>query len=295
MAAAWMSAVIVLAADHGNALMPLRVSVLAILVVSMVVRVWANNRLAIELRRRVADEEARRWRLEAQLMRAQKLEALGTLAGSIAHDVNNVLAATSASLCLARRALKRGADPSEELAETERVIQRASGLTDRLLGLANNRGQRRRPVDVGTIVEQVAGLLGKVMPPGMVVNREIAAGLPPITVDPVGLEHALLNLGLNARDALRDGGGHAITLVARLGDDASQVVVEVADDGPGIAPEILPRLFEPFFTTKPDGMGTGLGLATVDAFAGANGITLAVESRPGAGACFRLSAPCGAG
>jgi signal transduction histidine kinase len=295
MAAAWMTAVVVLAPAHGDTLLPVRAGSLLINVVSMIVRVWANNRLAIELRRRVADEESRRWRLEAQLMRAQKLEALGTLAGSIAHDVNNVLAATGASLHLARRRLKRGEDATEELAEAERVIERAAGVTDRLLGLANNRGQRRRAVDVAQVVEQVAGLLGKVMPPGMSVTREVTPGLPPITVDPIGLEHALLNLGLNARDALRDGGGHTITLVARLGDDPTQVVLEVADDGPGIPADVLPRLFEPFFTTKPDGMGTGLGLAMVDAFAGANGVAVAVESQPGAGARFRLSAPSGAG
>ncbi|HUQ02047.1 MAG TPA: ATP-binding protein [Kofleriaceae bacterium] len=295
MAAAWMTSVVLLAPDHGDALLPVRAGSLAANVVAMIVRVWANNRLAIELRRRVAEEESRRWRLEAQLMRAQKLEALGTLAGSIAHDVNNVLAATGASLHLARRRLTRGEDACAELEEAERVIQRAAGVTDRLLGLANNRSQRRRSVDVGQIVEQVAALLGKVMPAGMVVRREVTPGLPPITVDPVGLEHALLNLGLNARDALRDGGGHTITLVARLGDDPAQVVLEVADDGPGIAADVLPRLFEPFFTTKPDGMGTGLGLAMVDAFAGANGVAVAVESRPGAGARFRLSAPSGAG
>jgi signal transduction histidine kinase len=161
--------------------------------------------------------------------------------------------------------------------------------------MAKNRGHRRRSVDVGAIVEQVAGLLARVLPPGMIVTREVTPCLPPITVDPVGLEHALINLGLNARDALRDGGGHTITLVARLGDDPSRVVVEVADDGPGIAPDVLPRLFEPFFTTKPDGMGTGLGLAMVDAFAGANGVAIAVESRLGAGARFRLSAPCDTG
>jgi C4-dicarboxylate-specific signal transduction histidine kinase len=294
-AAAWMTAVVLLAPSHGDALLPVRAASLVTISVAMIVRVWANNRLAIELRRRVADEEGRRWRLEAQLMRAQKLEALGTLAGTIAHDVNNVLAATGASLHLARRKLKRGEDACEELAEAERVIQRSAGVTDRLLGLANNRSQRRRSVDVGPVVEQVAGLLGKVMPAGMTVSREITPGLPPITVDPVGLEHALINLGLNARDALREGGGRTITLVARLGDDPTQVVLEVADDGPGIAPDILPRLFEPFFTTKPDGMGTGLGLAMVDAFAGANGVAVTVESRLGAGARFRLSAPSSPG
>jgi C4-dicarboxylate-specific signal transduction histidine kinase len=294
-AAAWMTAVVLLAPSHGDALLPVRAASLVTISVAMIVRVWANNRLAIELRRRVADEEGRRWRLEAQLMRAQKLEALGTLAGTIAHDVNNVLAATGASLHLARRKLKRGEDACEELAEAERVIQRSAGVTDRLLGLANNRSQRRRSVDVGPVVEQVAGLLGKVMPAGMTVSREITPGLPPITVDPVGLEHALINLGLNARDALREGGGRTITLVARLGDDPTQVVLEVADDGPGIAPDILPRLFEPFFTTKPDGMGSGLGLAMVDAFAGANGVAVTVESRLGAGARFRLSAPSSPG
>jgi signal transduction histidine kinase len=292
MAAAWMAVVITVGASSSVALWPLRAVVVSVLTVAMMLRVWTNQRLAVELQQRVAEEERRRWQLETQLVKAQKLEALGTVAGGVAHDFNNVLAAANATLYLARRKLASGADAGPDLAEAERIMQRAAGLTERLLGLANNRGQRRRSIDVGAIVDQVAGMLGKVMPPGLHVAVDVTPELPHIVADPIGLEHALLNLGLNARDALRDhGGSGAITLIARLGAADGEVVVEVADDGPGISPDVLPRLFEPFFTTKPDGQGTGLGLAMVKTFADANGISLSVDSKVGAGARFRLACP----
>ncbi len=292
LAAAWMAVVITVGASSAVALWPLRTVVVSLLTASVMLRVWTNQRLAVELQQRVAEEERRRWQLETQLVKAQKLEALGTVAGGVAHDFNNVLAAANATLYLARRKLASGGDAGPDLAEAERIMQRAAGLTERLLGLANNRGQRRRAIDVGAIVDQVAGMLGKVMPPGLHLAVDVTPGLPHIVTDPIGLEHALLNLGLNARDALRDhGGSGTITLIARRGTAEGEVVVEVADDGPGISPDVLPRLFEPFFTTKPDGQGTGLGLAMVKTFADANGISLSVDSQLGAGARFRLACP----
>jgi signal transduction histidine kinase len=252
---------------------------------------WSIHRMQHELMERVAHEEAQRWRLEAQLLTTQKLEALGMLAGGVAHDVNNVLASASAALHLVRRRVQRGDDATAELDDADRVLRSATRMTERLLGLAHNRGEHRRAVDVGEILDHVVRMLQQVVPPGVVVRCDVEAALPPITVEPCGLEHALLNLGLNARDALAGRGG-TIALSGRRGGDAGRhVVVEVVDDGPGISAAVLPRVFEPFFTTKPVGHGTGLGLAMVEAYASDSGGTVTAISASGAGATFRLTFP----
>jgi signal transduction histidine kinase len=287
-AAIWLFVVVRFGSVHAEELKVVRGVVSAIVLGLMMLRVWANHRISLELQQRVAAEEARRWRLEAQLVRAHKLEALGTLAGGVAHDFNNALAAATVTLHGARRKIARGADPSNDLLEAERVLRRATGLTERLLGLAHQRSVRRKTVDVGDMVGQVAGLLSRVLPPGVRVSQEIAADLPLIQVDPTGLEHALLNLGLNARDALRERGG-TITLRAVPGPREGELIVEVSDDGPGIPADVLPHVFEAFFTTKPEGEGSGLGLAMVQAFVAANNGAIDVASAPGDGACFRLS------
>jgi signal transduction histidine kinase len=263
----------------------------AVLALALFVRMWATQRIERALAARIAQEQARTWQLEARLERAQRLEAIGTLAGGVAHDFNNVLGAATGGLKIARRKLARGESVVRDLDDVEAVLWRAADLTSRLLDLARKREPNPVVVDPGEAIERVRVLLDKVVPSGVRIAIEYADDVPAILVDPSGLEHALLNLGINARDELRDRGG-TMTLRARtaftpgLGES---VVLEVSDDGDGIPPDVLTHVFEPFFTTKAD-EGTGLGLAMVEAFATANGGVVAATSTAGQ-TTFRLAFP----
>jgi signal transduction histidine kinase len=273
--AVWMIAW--LSSSDRDALLAINAVTGGLLAVALFVRVWATQQLEASLAARVASEEARAWQLEARLARVHKLEALGTLAGGIAHDFNNVLGAATAALKLARRKLTRGASVARDLDEIDGVLWRAADLTSRLLDLARKREPKPVAINPRDAIERVCVLLEKVVPANVKIAIECPVSLPAVNVDPSGLEHALLNLGLNARDAVRDRGG-TISMRARVA--AESVEFEVADDGTGIPADLLPRLFEPFFTTKSD-QGTGLGLAMVEAFTNANGGTVSVTSEPG--------------
>ncbi len=267
----------------------------AVLAVAMYARIWATQRIEAALAERIAREQARAWQLEARLARAHKLEAIGTLAGGVAHDFNNVLAAATASLKVARRRLQRGESVARDLEEAEAVLWRAADLTGRLLDLARKREPDPIAVNPSDAIDRVRVLLEKVVPSGVRVVAEHAEGMPAISVDPTGLDHALLNLGLNARDAVRARGG-TIALRARGGSaagiDGAAVVLEITDDGDGIPEDVLPHIFEPFFTTKRE-QGTGLGLAMVEAFASSSGGIVSVTSKPG-DTTFRLAFPAAA-
>ncbi len=266
------------------------------LAVAMAVRLVASQQLERDLRERLSADEERARRLQAQLLHAQRLHSIGALASGVAHDQKNLVQIMITGLSLARRKLDKGVPATGELEEVERAMWRAADLSTRLLDLARKRPGRRTVVDPGQLVASVARLLGRALPSGIELDVDEPAGQAPrIEVDAGALEHALLNLGLNARDAMkgRDGGRLRIAVEHRKisGIAGPAVVLTVDDDGPGIPADVLPLIFEPFFTTKAPGEGTGLGLATVEAQAAEHRGGVRASNRPGGGARFELAFP----
>ncbi len=267
----WVVAIV--GRDRSGSLVGVEAVTGVVLAIALGLRIWATQRLEIEL--------------ESRLAHVQRLEAVGTLAGGVAHDFNNVLGAATAGLKLVRRKRARGDDFDADLVEIEGVLSRAADLTAQLLDLSRKRAAQRVKLDPVAAIERVRGLLERVLPGNVRIATDLPSSLPNIEVDPSGLEAALLNLGLNARDALRQQGG-TITFGARLGES---VILEVRDDGPGIPANVVDRVFEPFFTTKAPGEGTGLGLAMVEAFVVANGGVVVLDNVVGRGATFRIGFP----
>jgi signal transduction histidine kinase/CheY-like chemotaxis protein len=265
------------------------------LAIALGVRLAASQRLERALRERIRTDEERARELQGQLLHAQRLHSIGALAGGVAHDFKNLLSVMIAGLALARSRIEKGEAADSHLDEIERAMWRAADLSVRLLDLSRKRTTAPAEVDPGPLVAAVASLLARAMPANVQLEyQEPARAMPSIRVDPAGLEHALLNLGLNARDALRGRGGTIrITLETRaiVGLAGQAVVIRFDDDGPGIPASVRPHLFEPFFTTKPPGEGTGLGLAMVEALAGEHGGIAKADECPGGGARFELAFP----
>lgn len=244
---------------------------------------------------------------EMRLRQSQKLEALGQLTGGIAHDFNNLLTVVVGNA----DAIEHGSDdPTMRplAALIRRAAERGADLTRRLLSFARRQSLQPMPVDVGMLVQSTAGLLGRALGEGIRVEVEVAAPACWSVVDPAGLETAILNLALNARDAM-PAGGRVTLRVDRVqelpglaaGQEGSgkgpYVVVQVADQGEGMSAEIRERAFEPFFTTKPAGQGTGMGLPAVHGFVLQSGGDMRLESECGRGTVVTLylkaSAPGG--
>ncbi|MCB4801167.1 response regulator [Methylobacterium brachiatum] len=235
--------------------------------------------------------------LEARLRQSDKMQALGTLAGGIAHDFNNLLTAILGSLELA--APKVAEQPRvQRLIENARgAAERGASLTKRLLSFSRAHDLQARATDVNALIGGMSDLFGRSLGGLVSVRTELTAGLPAVQVDPDQLELAVLNLCINARDAMPDGG--TITVATRrldiAGDpeiaDGSYLGVSVSDEGTGIPDEILRRVCEPFFTTKAVGQGTGLGLAMVFGLAQQSKGRLAIESEVGRGTRVELALP----
>jgi signal transduction histidine kinase len=243
-------------------------------------------------------------RLSAEKMaRAERLQALGQMTGGVAHDFNNLLTIVlSAAELLADRL---GDDPeSQELAETiAAAAERGAELTGRLLAFASRQALEPRAVDLATLVAGMEPLLRRTLSALVTLEIDVEPGLPQARVDPAQFEVALLNLVVNARDAMPEGGGLTIRLAATRLDAAEAVqdpeveddrfvMVSVGDTGPGMAPEVAARAFEPFFTTKPFGRGSGLGLSLVYGFARQSGGMAGIDTAPGRGTTVRLHLPC---
>ncbi|ACG77111.1 sensor histidine kinase [Phenylobacterium zucineum HLK1] len=231
---------------------------------------------------------------EQQLRQSDKLRALGTLAGGVAHDFNNLLTAIVGSLELASKRLDRDPETVRRYLDNAALAaQRGASLTQRLLGFSRRTDSRLAVVDVAAAMTGMRDLLSRTLGGGVEVEWRIAADLWPTSVEPDQLEVAILNLAINARDAMPDGG--VITIAARnvsLPAEADlergltagdYVMLVIADTGEGMPPELLERVLEPFFTTKPVGKGTGLGLPMVYGFAQRSGGTLSIRSTPGQG------------
>ena len=247
----------------------------------------------------LAREVAERVRTEAQLMQAQKMDALGKLTGGIAHDFNNLLTGIITGIELLKKRMDEGRnDAALRFADTALNSARsAASMTNRLLAFARQQPLDARPADLNEQIRSLEELLQRTIGEHISLNLDLCAQGAVAQVDANQLESAILNLVINARDALPNGGNITIRTAAleAQGDpdlaDGSYVVLTVKDDGTGIAPEILSKVFEPFFTTKPLGQGTGLGLSSIYGFARQSGGEARLTSVVGEGTEVSLVLP----
>ncbi|HEY8610046.1 MAG TPA: response regulator [Roseomonas sp.] len=239
--------------------------------------------------------------MEARLRQADKMQALGTMAGGVAHDFNNLLTAILGSLQLAGRRVGEEPGLRRLLRNATMAAERGSALTRRLLSFSRQNELMLRAVSVNRLILDMGDLLARTLGGTVVVRRELAADPGTAMVDPGQLELALLNLCINARDAMPAGGTITLsTAEVTLGaEDVPEVGagpyvrVAVTDSGTGMTPEVLARVFEPFFTTKEVGKGTGLGLSMVYGLVRQSGGGMAIESTPGVGTRVALYLPSG--
>ncbi len=240
-------------------------------------------------------------RLEEQLRQAQKMEAVGLLAGGIAHDFNNILAVILAGSDAALYELPEDDPVREDLQEIAAAAGRAATLTRQLLTFSRKQSWRPRPIALNTLLAQLEKMLCRIIGEDIRMSSVLAAGLWSVEADPGQLEQVVLNLAVNARDAMPGGGRLTVetsnvTLgrveAARAGVPAGPyVLMSVSDTGHGMDAATRARIFEPFFTTKDVGKGTGLGLSTVFGIVQQCGGAVQVESEPGRGATFLLYFP----
>jgi PAS domain S-box-containing protein len=249
---------------------------------------------------------AERRALGERLELARRMEALSGLAGGIAHDFNNLL---TGILGNASRIRITSPDPAvDSLARSvEESAELAARLTQRLLALVRGQAPRRKLLDLGELAAHTLALLGKVLPDSIRLETDFGSALPPVLADESQLQQAILNLSINARDAMLDAAGHGVLRISvhegpitKPLDDGSTaeergVVLVVQDSGPGIPKKLRARIFDPFFTTKGLGRGVGLGLATVWQLVDSHGGTVDVDDAPGGGARFILRLPARVG
>lgn len=248
-------------------------------------------------------EVARRQEMEEQLRQAQKMEAVGRLTGGIAHDFNNLLQIILGSLDLLGRRMTNGDERLRRLVESAREgAVRAAALTQRLLAFSRRQPLDPRPLDPNKLVSGMSELLRRTLPETVRIETVLGGGLWLSRADPNQLESALLNLAVNARDAMPDGGRLTIetanahldeAYAARRGEVAAgqYVLLAVTDTGAGMSADVIAKAFEPFFTTKALGSGTGLGLSQVYGFAKQSGGHAALYSEVGRGTTVKLYLP----
>jgi signal transduction histidine kinase len=258
-------------------------------------RVIERTRELAETNDRLTAEIAERQRTEAALVQAQKMEAIGRLTGGVAHDFNNLLTAVIGNLDLLESRLQES--PLRRMVEQSlRAAERGAKLTSQLL--AFSRKQRLAPVavDVDRLLTNHVDLLERTLGKKIRIETALGSSGAPAMADPTQLELAILNLAINARDAMPAGGTWRIETfsfdgaIADLTDDR-WVVIAIRDTGEGMSPDTLARVFEPFFTTKEAGKGSGLGLSQVYGFAKQSGGSVTIDSTPGAGTTVRIVLP----
>jgi nitrogen-specific signal transduction histidine kinase/ActR/RegA family two-component response regulator len=239
---------------------------------------------------------------EEQTRQGMKLEAIGRLAAGVAHDFNNILTVIKghASLLLGDESIPANAQRAiEQMADASR---RATGLVRQLLAFGRQQVINPRPIDVGQHIESESRMLIRLIGERIALRWDTQPSMPPALVDPGSLDQVLLNLVVNARDAMPNGGSVTITAcTARIDEDycvniadarpGDYILIKVADTGTGIPLEIQSRIFEPFFSTKDESRGTGLGLATVHGLVKQQGGWLELQSKPGSGSTFSIYLP----
>jgi len=241
-------------------------------------------------------------RLEAQLQQAQKMEAVGTLAGGIAHDFNNVLQAISGYVQLLLMKKEKKDPDIRYLNQIDRSAQRAAELTKQLLIFSKKIKSKLRPVDLNQEVIQVHGLLQRIIPKMIAVELDLAEDIKIINADPMQLEQIMMNLGINAKDAMPDGGKLDFETKNIILDEGyckvhtgavpgEYVLLAISDTGHGMDKEIVEHIFEPFFTTKEIGKGTGLGLAMVYGIVKSHNGYIVCYSEPDFGTVFKIYFP----
>lgn len=246
----------------------------------------------------VARDMTRHSQLEAKLRQAQKMEAVGQLTGGIAHDFNNLLSVVLGNLQLLERQIGADDGAASKLATAKRAAVRGADLTRRLLALSRQQVLAPQVVSLSELASGMEELLRRTLGTAIEVRLDSGDGIWPVEADPSQVENSLLNLAINARDAMSDGG----TLDIRIrntdldagpgGEKAGDyVMLAVNDTGTGIDPEIIEKVFEPFFTTKEVGKGTGLGLSMVIGFVEQSGGRVDIYSEPGSGTCVKLFFP----
>jgi signal transduction histidine kinase/DNA-binding response OmpR family regulator len=252
---------------------------------------------------RLAKETQHRAAVEEQLRQSQKMEAIGRLTGGIAHDFNNLLQIAIGSLDILRRRIGTGDARSRELVQSAlEGMTRAANLTQRLLAYARRQPLEPKTVDINRLVKDVSELLRSTLGETVHVETVLGGGLWAAYVDANQLENAVVNLAVNARDAMPDGGRLTIETANAHLDDAyaaatpevaagQYVMISITDTGTGMTPEVAAKAFEPFFTTKPPGQGTGLGLSQVYGFLKQSGGHVKIYSEPGSGTSVKLYLP----
>jgi signal transduction histidine kinase/ActR/RegA family two-component response regulator len=239
---------------------------------------------------------------QEQLQQAQKMDAIGRLAGGIAHDFNNLLTAINGFTSLSLVKLPEQNPVRENLLEVARAGERASQLTRQLLAFSRKQLLSPQSVDLNKVVAEMGSMIRRIIGEGFIVTTGLDPDLPPIRMDPGQLEQIIINLAVNARDAMPDG-GELLIETARFTYTAGMIgaqdsfrpgkyaMLAVSDKGEGMTPEVMDRLFEPFFTTKAPGKGTGLGLSMVYGIVKQSEGHILVTSEPGRGSTFKLYLP----
>jgi PAS domain S-box-containing protein len=237
------------------------------------------------------EDVTHRHALEEQLRQSQKMEAIGKLAGGIAHDFNNLMTAVIGYSDLLLRQFDEGDPRSSKVDAIRDSAVRASDLTRQLLAFGRRQVLQVDEVDLRDVVERMDVLLRRLI--GEHITLETVFGAEPVIVraDPTQLEQVVMNLAVNARDAMPDGGALTVAVLS----DGDNAILSVIDQGEGMDESVLARIFEPFFTTKGVGEGSGLGLATVHGIVGQSGGTVEVESAVGEGTSFSVRLPLAAG
>ena len=273
----------------------------------MVLLAQSHDALELKVRERTAEleaEVAQRAKAEAALRQSQKMEAVGQLTGGIAHDFNNMLTGVIGSLDIMRRriASNRLEDLDRFMDAAQASASRAAALTQRLLAFSRRQSLDPKPTDINSLAASLKELIRGSVDERVSLRFALDPDLPRAIVDVNQLESALLNLAINARDAMPNGGELTIgTRAMDLGEAAdaqrlgvspgAYVVISVSDSGVGMAPDLVDKVFDPFFTTKPLGQGTGLGLSMVYGFARQSGGHVRIDSHPGDGTTVEVLLP----
>ena len=238
-----------------------------------------------------------RKQMEQNLLHASKLEAVGRLTGGIAHDFNNMLSVVIGNLDLLQRTIKGNPKAEPRVRMAMEGAQRCADLTHRLLAFSRRQPLQVSIIDVGALMPGLLELMRRTLGERINVSLQVEENIYPIEVDRAQLEAALLNLAVNARDAMPEGGDLSITIGTQTLDESKIerpgdfVVISVRDTGVGMPPEVLQRVFEPFFTTKESGKGTGLGLSMVYGFVQQSHGYVEIDSAPNEGTTIRIFLP----